>query len=132
MGKTQIAMEYSHRFAGDHDVVWWISAEQRTDTDVIAARLGDPPLAVGQAVAWLATTAMNVRNQLHVPAERWLGRASPAAALPVELCAFLVPEPIPTGLLDSPGTIDGPVALGPTVGGQLMHGSLFARQPASD
>jgi len=28
VGKTQLAFEYAHRFAADHQLVWWIDAEQ--------------------------------------------------------------------------------------------------------
>lgn len=51
VGKTQLALEYSHRFAGGYDVVWWIAAEkpgligeQLVD---LATELGYPPAGTG-------------------------------------------------------------------------------------
>ncbi|MGW7355739.1 FxSxx-COOH system tetratricopeptide repeat protein [Streptomyces sp. NPDC054802] len=44
IGKTQLALEYAHRFASQYDTVWWIDAEQADQIPVhyteLAARLG--------------------------------------------------------------------------------------------
>ncbi len=44
VGKTTLALEYAHRFAGDHDTTWWLDADRPTTVTAglarLAARLG--------------------------------------------------------------------------------------------
>ncbi|SNX56408.1 tetratricopeptide repeat protein [Streptomyces sp. TLI_55] len=41
VGKSQIAVEYAHRFAGQYDIVWWIAAEQTDRLPAAYAELAD-------------------------------------------------------------------------------------------
>jgi tetratricopeptide (TPR) repeat protein len=102
------------------------------DADRVAELLGDLPLAVEQAGAWLAATAMPVDRYLALVERQavrllaadspagyeqagkltWLlsleqmREETPAAARLVELLAFFGPEPIPSWLLYSQALID--------------------------
>jgi len=44
VGKTQLAAEYAHRFAGSYDLIWWVDSEQ-------AGLLGDQFAALGAALS---------------------------------------------------------------------------------
>ena len=41
IGKTQLAVEYVHRYGGAYDLVWWITADRPQDVEATLADLGD-------------------------------------------------------------------------------------------
>jgi len=71
VGKTQVALEYAHRFKADYDLVWWIPAERGNEITLALAALADRlGLPVGDDVVQAAKTALDaLRRDV---AGRWL------------------------------------------------------------
>ncbi|MEY9874201.1 tetratricopeptide (TPR) repeat protein [Streptacidiphilus sp. MAP12-33] len=62
MGKTQIALEYSHRFGAQYDVIWWVSSDELTGVPAAVAGLGE---RLGIPGATVAERVQNTLEQLH-------------------------------------------------------------------
>ncbi|MGW5466726.1 FxSxx-COOH system tetratricopeptide repeat protein [Streptomyces chartreusis] len=72
VGKTQIALEYVHRFAADYDLVWWIPSEQ---SELVVSSLTDLARRLGLRVGDdAAQAAQEVRDHLRQSSStlRWL------------------------------------------------------------
>ncbi|GAB2857493.1 FxSxx-COOH system tetratricopeptide repeat protein [Streptomyces deserti] len=70
IGKTQIALEYAHRFAGQYDLVWWIDAEQTDQLPVHYTELADR-LGLASAEASAEHNARTLLQHLRTRS-RWL------------------------------------------------------------
>jgi MinD-like ATPase involved in chromosome partitioning or flagellar assembly len=71
VGKTQIALEYAHRFMADYDLIWWVPSEQVAEIGPVLAELADKlGLPTSENVAEAAAAAVEAlrRDQ----GGRWL------------------------------------------------------------
>ena len=71
VGKTQLALEYAHRFMADYDLVWWVPSERAEETSAalsdLARKMG---LKVGDNVAEAAEAALEELRRDSTP--HWL------------------------------------------------------------
>jgi hypothetical protein len=59
VGKTQVALEYAHRFKADYRLIWWIDAEQPLEITLALADLaGQMGLPIGDNAAVAAVAAL--------------------------------------------------------------------------
>ena len=73
VGKTQVALEYAHRFKADYDLVWWINAEVagfiNESLSDLATRLG---VRVGESLPDAARESLETLRLGRAPYQRWL------------------------------------------------------------
>ncbi|MFF4115456.1 FxSxx-COOH system tetratricopeptide repeat protein [Streptomyces sp. NPDC001714] len=86
VGKTQLAIEYAHRFASHYNVIWWIKAESPVsvldDLTHLAQRLEIPPDADSNVVLGTLWRELGARHRWLLVFDNALDSATVAAHLP--------------------------------------------------
>jgi tetratricopeptide (TPR) repeat protein/CO dehydrogenase nickel-insertion accessory protein CooC1 len=71
VGKTQVALEYAHRFMSDYDLVWWVPSERAEEISLALAQLAQKmSLNVSDNVAEAAEAALEELRRDTTP--HWL------------------------------------------------------------
>ena len=125
VGKTQLALEYAHRFMADYDLVWWVPSERAEEISGALADLARKMgLKVGDNVAEAAEAALEELRRDTTP--HWL-LIFDNADDPKQLEPYL-----PTGLGARPHHLAEPGldALGRAAGGGRLHQGRERRAPA--
>ncbi|GIH77274.1 FxSxx-COOH system tetratricopeptide repeat protein [Planobispora longispora] len=72
VGKTQVALEYAHRFKADYDLVWWVPSENRERINSSFEELArELDIRVGENIAEVVG-AVREALRLGAPHSRWL------------------------------------------------------------
>jgi hypothetical protein len=86
VGKTALAVEYAHRFAGSYDFVWWVDAEQ---ISLVGEQLANLGIASGWVENDVATPRAATLVQRHLRTETGWLIIFDNAELPADLAPWL-------------------------------------------